>query len=113
MSSHRKHLFCQTARRPVTGLDCWPGVGESRGGARVICHRTDTRVSPAPSLCPKCVPVEGIQDYSRTLGLNDGVSIMGCCTSTYASLAIPRTRSQNPGVGGSIPSLPTIFPCLP
>jgi len=27
--------------------------------------------------------------------------------STSALLAIPRDRSENPGVGGSIPSLPT------
>jgi hypothetical protein len=29
--------------------------------------------------------------------------------STSAALALPRDRSENPGVGGSIPSLPTRF----
>src|SRR6266403_2020340 len=53
-------------------------------------------------VCPNCVPVEGIQDHFGTLRRNEVCSIIAYDISTFASLAIPRDRSENPGVGGSM-----------
>jgi len=55
--------------------------------------------------CPLCVLVEGIQDCSRVLRINDVDPITAYGVSTFAALAIPRDGSESPGVGGSIPSL--------
>ena len=53
-----------------------------------------------------------VPDHSGVLRgtMTSGAS---CSTSnSYAHLHDPGTRTENPGVGGSIPSLPTMF-CLP
>ncbi len=60
-------------------------------------------------LCPKCVPVEGIRGHSRALRIRDVDPIIAYTTSSFPSLTTSEDRSENPGVGGSIPSLPSSF----
>jgi hypothetical protein len=60
-------------------------------------------------LCPNCAQLQRIWDHSSTL---QRTRPSGACCSTsnsYAHLHGPGNRTENPGVGGSIPSLPTIF----
>ena len=60
-------------------------------------------------LCPNCVPVGDIQEHSRLLRHKEAEANISYDANTSVPLWIPRDRSENPGVGGSIPSLPTSF----
>jgi len=60
-------------------------------------------------LCPNCVPIEGIQEHLGALRRREPEANIARDACTSALLAKTRARSENPGVGGSIPSLPTSF----
>ena len=60
-------------------------------------------------LCPSCAQLRRIPDHSSTLQRTTP-SEASCSTSnSYAHLHDLGNRTENPGVGGSIPSLPTMF----
>ena len=53
--------------------------------------------------------VKSIQGHSRALRRRAAAANIVYGANIPAPLATPRDRSENPGVGGSIPSLPTSF----
>src|ERR1700730_4319253 len=62
-------------------------------------------------LCQNCDRLRFIPDHSSTLQRTRPSGGSCSTSSSYAHLHRPGDRSENPGVGGSIPSLPTmIFP---
>ena len=75
---------------------------------RGIVRLADVHAHGGPTR--RCVPVESRQGHSRAFESTRGRKTEANSfrtASTSASLATPRDRSENPGVGGSIPSLPT------
>ena len=57
--------------------------------------------------CPNCAQDEPIPDHSSTLWRTMTESVCDCMISTSAHFHVFWSRPENPGVGGSIPSLPT------
>src|SRR5438309_11128884 len=117
MSSGRVGL----AQRPAQVLDLGVAAHKDldRGAANCLCPPT-LSVGPAPrpakcvsrvDLCQICDRLKPIPDHFRAFQ-RTRPSGASCSTSnSYAHLHGPGDRTENPGVGGSIPSLPTmIFP---
>jgi hypothetical protein len=60
-------------------------------------------------LCPICAQLRRIADHSSALQRTWSSAASLAVASSYAYLRRPRPRTENPGVGGSIPSQPTSF----
>ena len=123
----RRRLPMQELRRSSCSLSCWQsGSGHSwtlgarrdgeqarlsaslfRRGAQV--GGRSHQVGAGLGLCPSCAQLQRIPDHFSTLE-RTRPSEASCSTSnSYAHLRRPGNRTENPGVGGSIPSLPTMF----
>src|ERR1700730_11612163 len=59
-------------------------------------------------LCQDCDRPRFIPDHSSTLQRTTPSGASCSTSSSYAPLHGPGARTENPGVGGSIPSLPTM-----
>jgi len=78
-----------------------------------IFGRAPCRLRASPTtrpfgLCPNCAQEERVPDHSSALRRTMTGST-DCTVRISAHFAVSWSRTENPGVGGSIPSLPTIF----
>ena len=63
----------------------------------------------ASDVCPNCAQLGLTQAHSSALQRTMTRPVCDCMASTCAHLRDLRHRAENPGVGDSIPSLPTSF----
>jgi len=60
-------------------------------------------------VCPKCARQERTPDHSEPLQRTMTESPPDCRARISGLFRVSCSRTENPGVGGSIPSLPTSF----
>ena len=118
MEGDRSVVCLQVVAGPRNNRKCIVRGPAPWSAARLAARPDDSIVAPAAggsgdrvetrSLCQICDRLGLIPDHSRIFRRMRPLGAGLATASTYAYLRRPRPRSENPGVGGSIPSQPTI-----